>query len=138
MSLKNTVLGFSSTPDAISVLKRWGLGKNVSSIRYLYGPGWKSPVQWGIFASEGAYVIRSEMLSSTRLGGEAEPKASVGSVATMTKGTASQWRRVFRSATAARLEGRPEGAALWSTLHDAGWHFSSFGGVAAVRVWVDR
>jgi len=139
---------------AIDALKqRWprcfrDLAKNriVAPVRfimdwYLYSFDFIAPRPWGITSREGAYVVPFHMLLPSNSGGLSNDSFGFDTKESMRTGTPSQWRRALRSREAAALSfGKNSNGAdtvmalgLWSSMGGAGWHLSSFGGVAAVR-----
>jgi hypothetical protein len=123
---------------------------------YLYSLDFVASRPWGLASREGPYAVPLAMLvapaphakaaaaKAADDGGSAEAGPADRGLCHVT-GTASQWRRAFRGNEAAALRcGNSgvespcvaEGLGVWSTLGGAGWHLSSFGGVAAVKLTV--
>lgn len=96
---------------AVEKLRRCGAPTTVRMLMdwYLYSLDWASSTKWGLFAKEGSFAVRAEILQFA---------------------TASQLRRSLRSKEATELG---DIATSWVVMNAAGWHFSSFGGAEALR-----
>ena len=115
---------------------------------FLYSFDFIAPRPWGINSREGSYAIPYHMLapSATTAGDMSNRSPGADAGDHIRTGTPSQWRRSLRSHVAAGFSyGRNDngadaamGLGVWSTLGGAGWHMSSFGGVAAVRACIEK